>query len=516
MSIIELKKIRTNTETISYRILQSPRNTAFEFKTGYFTIFSDQCPEFFEEILYVWGENTAEDSTTIQVPISFHDKFICGIAEYNRKQGLNVPLTGLIECCGHLWIDANDCICKRRTCYICGCLTYDFNVYTFAGQEFAVCKKHTADRHCRICNTNHQLIMPRTDLNIDESIEACPSCFLKELRVGRQHGYSYRPDPLLYHDFDVVKGKIVVHKESHIINTPTKKKFFIGSEVEQQLNKEKFKPIMLGDLYAENKKDFIFCKHDGSIGFGTEVVTQPFSWEFFKHYNWNHIISKDVHNYRGSSSLIGHHVHINKDAFTRTHLYQFLKFHHCNIQWVTFISQRAMGNYCKVTGGAFTKATHKKGREKYEFINITNHTVEWRAFTSPLTVGEYKKNIEYIHAVFTWSKQPIKIELTVLDFYSWVEDHKKDYPHLWDFIETKKANHFISNSEYVYTPHSGLPPVPTEIQMKYHSVDLNNPDAVEELLEAIDKTEINTRDNNPLEDEDDEEDDYYEDDDDDF
>lgn len=441
--MLVIEKVRTNKDSISFKIVDSIRQEGFAFYSSYITISSDYCPEYTGDILFIWGKNAEADSELVQIPKSKVAEVLCSIANYNLYHH-NIKNDNYVECCGTYWLDKDDCRCNNVTCAICGeTINKKRSVQsTFNSVVKYSCLSHGTQK-CSICGELVPITLqhPNSDLSVKTSAKCCSKCYMKNIKFKPQLSYSHKPAPIYY---DVTDNGEVFQDTSHNC------KYFTGHEVEQQIEEGICREYIIG-IFNKHIKSFAYCKHDGSIGYGTELVTHPFSWEYYKHMDssnfWNHMLNPKLVDYTRSSSSVGHHVHINKAAFSKNHLYKFLKFHHTHLEFVAFISERELGTYNSASGNAAYKAVNKRGNTKYDFINITNHTVEWRAFTSPLTIDQFKKNNEYLYAVFCWSKK--EKELTLENLLNYIKDNNTEFPNLYKFITNSiiKPSYYKPNKE---------------------------------------------------------------------
>jgi len=448
--MIAIQIISEGSSITTFRITSSPRNKEFLYRAGYISFASSHCPEFTGDCLYVFGESTANDDDPIEVPNEFMPKLLCAIAEVNANK-FNVPApTRYASCCNHLYIDEMDCACNFQNCQICDTSSNrrDMREVVSGENKYYICKTHKKTIKCTVCNEKTYFVVPHAT---HAELQVCPDCRTANVVYGHQHYYSHKPMPL-FHDF-VGKAVKIFSYDEVLNNTLLNKKYWTGHEVEQQFPYESNRGILIGTM-EQKQGGLIYCKHDGSIGNGTECVTHPFSWEFFKQHDWDGILNHHLVDWRTSGNQVGQHTHININAFTRMHLFKFLQFHHTHLKWVEFVSQRSLLSYCRPTGGSIQKALNRGvSCEKYEFIHVTRNTIEWRAFGSPITIEEFKKNNEYLHASFNWTLNASRKELTVENLIKYIQQHRRDYPNLLHFIETFGEAHpqrFLYNKEQDY------------------------------------------------------------------
>ena len=225
-------------------------------------------------------------------------------------------------------------------------------------------------------------------------------------------------------------------------------------------------------------KKYIYCKKDSSISFGFEVVTHPFSYPNFvaRRKDWAAAMDTLYElGYRDKASdpnwnkTVGIHIHINKWAFSTTHLYKFMKFFY-NPEHRGFmidISQRGKENYyakfhpdamknlckssryrknqCKVVDG---NDPHAGDYDKNVAVNLKPApTVEVRLFASTMIPRDFFKNVEFIRSLFLFSKDIPISEVTVPKFLEYCMGREaKTYKNLYTFLCESMHGHLIAHN----------------------------------------------------------------------
>ena len=139
-------------------------------------------------------------------------------------------------------------------------------------------------------------------LDDDDDMPYCESC-CEMLRNHAIHDYSYRPEPIFYGDAPRYFG---VELE-------------IDGAGEISSNAEKI--LAIGNRDAER----VYCKHDGSLNDGFEIVSHPATLECHtKDFPWAQMMKQAIQ--LGYSShkaeTCGLHVHISREAFGESVLEQ--------------------------------------------------------------------------------------------------------------------------------------------------------------------------------------------------
>lgn len=255
-------------------------------------------------------------------------------------------------------------------------------------------------------------------------------------------GYSHKPRPIFF-------------KISDTDNV------FLGIELEVERGDSSTRH---DDMAHMIDHDFLYFKTDGSLDNGFEIVTHPMTISYVrKHKNvWAEILNILRSNkYRSyDTKTCGMHIHISKNAFTTWHLYRFMKFFVDNADFVSKISQRKIANldrWAALTDKPNTsqneyskdmlmyKAKKKKGNSnRYLAVNLQNsNSVEVRIFRGTLNDSSFFKNIEFVQALFDYTKSISEADMSLKTFLSFIKDNN-EYPYLRKFIADKNINPFLT------------------------------------------------------------------------
>jgi L-rhamnose mutarotase len=255
--------------------------------------------------------------------------------------------------------------------------------------------------------------------------------------------YNYKPTPKFY-------------KVSENDNV------YLGIELEVERGDSNVTHKAMAEMVSN---DFLYFKSDGSLNNGFEIVTHPMTISYIKkHKNvWADILNLLRSNkYRSyDTRTCGMHIHISKNAFTTWHLYRFMKFFVDNSDFVTKISQRKIENldrwaaltddpsestkeYTQET--LMYKAKKKRGNSKrYLAVNLQNdNSVEVRIFRGTLNDSSFFKNIEFVQALYDYTKSIPDPDMSLKSFLTFIKDNN-EYPYLRKFIADKNINPFTNN-----------------------------------------------------------------------
>lgn len=313
---------------------------------------------------------------------------------------------------------------------------------------------------CELCGDNYHESMHKL-VNVDgKKLYLCPGCIVKIVICESCGGQTTKP-----HGFEE-GGKVkklcaacieaMKPIKGHTYRPATK--FFglgtphLGVELEVENSKE----LKYYERSSDNvKKDFnpthdiadwvqlqidslFYCKRDGSIGRGgeaaIEIVSHPFTFDFAKkHKKQIATFLKELKEQgcHGNPKTCGMHVHVSRKDLSTTNIYKMLRFFKQNEDFIKFISGRdnisQMEQYASVKNSFASKLSITKsalsGRSatRYSAINLTNTaTVEIRIFQSTLDPKAYYKNLEFVIALYSFSKEG-SLTASYNDFQMYVE-----------------------------------------------------------------------------------------------
>jgi hypothetical protein len=206
-------------------------------------------------------------------------------------------------------------------------------------------------------------------------------------------------------------------------------------------------------------RDFVILKADGSLRDYRpfEIVTVPATLQAHKD-NWAKFMNDNKLKGYLSSYSNGHcgmHVHISRAAFTGLHLAKFMRFINLptNGGFITQLAQRKSG-YAKFTNydnNDKLAITHHANamygglNSHYDAVNTANRdTIEVRIFRGNLAKSHFFKNLEFVHALWAYTKDCSMKQLTYTDFIFWLfKDNCKLYTNLHQWLIA--AGYNVSN-----------------------------------------------------------------------
>lgn len=340
---------------------------------------------------------------------------------------------------------------KKKACSMCGqvpeneeltefdgvllcseCLEEKTRICSHCGERiWAVRNSGTGNTPlCEYCYEEHYIYCSRCDrliLLADSYYEEgsdetyCRDCYI-EIRDdnGRAiHPYDYKPAPLFYGDGPRFFG---VELEVDC-----------GGEIDENARQ-------ILDIANVDDKTLIYCKHDGSLDDGFEIVTHPMALDYhLGKMPWKDVLTKlkELGYLSHKAGSCGLHVHVSRDAFGEDYdskedrigrvIYFFEKF------WDELLkfsrrTPRQLERWAARYGYKdhpkdmmdYAKGAGNKGR--YSSINLYNHnTVEIRIFRGTLKYNTLVATLQLVNRIidvaYAYDDNEIR-ELSWTDFVS--------------------------------------------------------------------------------------------------
>ena len=314
------------------------------------------------------------------------------------------------------------CAADMKQCYHCGNLVFTSMLQEIYPGKF-ICKRHLTHGYCDCCGESAELVnytFPSHSQAADAHIHLCGTCLFEE-KFGTIKRYHYKPAGKFKPTF--VEGLAYFGVENEVnFEEGTVAKLRVCKELQKQ----------------DPEEDYYYMKKDASVYHGFEIVTHPFTFEYFKEsFPLNNIFNvseKYIH-----SDQCGMHVHISKDAFSNAQLFKFMQFLEQNQDFATIIAERHPNDYCSAVekDGMIRKAIEKSGGDRGQVNLQPEHTVEVRMFQGAITKEQFSKNVEFTHALYKFCKVSSITNLTVQKFVEFVHKEPVYYNNLITFLKQK-------------------------------------------------------------------------------
>jgi len=179
--------------------------------------------------------------------------------------------------------------------------------------------------------------------------------------------------------------------------------------------------------------DRYYCKHDGSLSNGFEIVSHPATWEWWRTADLDFTDSLREQGFRSyNTDTCGMHVHVSRNVLSQLDIYKLLKFCKNAPGFLLKVSRRKKANLqrwaaigreepgvlvCKVKGGFNSPAC------RYEAVNVTGgSTVEFRLFRGTLDKAAIKRNLAFVQALILYCKETSIKKLSSSLFRKWLKE----------------------------------------------------------------------------------------------
>jgi len=272
----------------------------------------------------------------------------------------------------------------------------------------------------------------------------CPTCKVEiPRRVYTQKGYKLQP----------IRTVSYTYKPSPVFfpweGNPDKE-LYIGMELELELGS--VDTDMAGG-WIQSLPSFMYVKQDSSLNHGLEVVTHPMQpdWalENFPYKEFEYLISLGA---EPTAPSAGTHVHINKSALSKAHMFKLIKFH------------TKLAGFCGEVGGRGTRASFGtfqgvddltvpqtleiartgRGALGRNAVNISPpNTVELRYMRGGIDPKEIRKNIQWVKALWLYTRNTptpeFFAELSQEHFMNFINQQTDQYSELLDWIGNNES-----------------------------------------------------------------------------
>ncbi len=282
---------------------------------------------------------------------------------------------------------------KTEICNNCGERIW---LYSNAGSGHLVLCTNCFENHYTYCEECGCLI--HNDCVCYENgsdIPYCSSCY-NDLFEKTIKNYSYKPEPIFYGEDDL----------------------FMGVELEIDMGGENHNNAE-DVIHSVNYDDeHIYCKHDGSLEEGFEIVSHPMTLKYHKDkMPWQDVMNTAIElGYRShQTSTCGLHIHVGREElgdtyakqedvisrivyFVEAHWNELLKFS----RRTEYSINRWARRYGLLNNTKDTYTQAKKGTDmgRYVCLNLYNPTtIEFRIFRGTLKYSTFIATLELVHEI---------------------------------------------------------------------------------------------------------------------
>lgn len=248
------------------------------------------------------------------------------------------------------------------------------------------------DEHYRRCESCGRLL-DEDDVAWYNDLPYCECCY--DSLENEIEEYGYKPDPIFYGEGNR----------------------FFGVELE----------LDIGGKYEENARrikdetnyrcEHIYCKSDGSLDDGFEIVTHPMTLDYhINNMHWADVLHEAVRlGYRShQTTTCGLHVHVNRDAFGETMQEQesviekILFFTETHWNELVIFSRRGSYNLnrwaarygMEKTGKEILDKAKKGSNGRYAAVNLCPYaTIEFRIFRGTLRLNTLIATLQLVNRI---------------------------------------------------------------------------------------------------------------------
>lgn len=307
--------------------------------------------------------------------------------------GHSYPEGQLIEFDGQLLCSS----CLESTTLICAhCGTRIWKDENAGDSDTPLCQ-HCYDRHYLNCSRCGRIIRNDDAYYRDDSDDE-PFCLIchTHYRQSEINDYYYKPDPIFH-------------------GAGTR---YFGVELEIDEAGEDAESARKLLTIANRKADNLYCKHDGSLDDGFELVTHPMTLAYHLHeMPWEEVLQKAASlGYTShQAKTCGLHIHVNRDAFGATEpaqdaciariLYFFEK-HWEELLKFSRRTQRQLERWAARYGykeqpKEILEHAKKGGHGgRYTCVNLTNaNTIEFRMFRGTLKLNTLIATLQLVDRI---------------------------------------------------------------------------------------------------------------------
>ena len=293
--------------------------------------------------------------------------------------------------------------------------------------------------------------------------------------------YSYRPSPI-FHRVNNKKKSVLISESGYSKHELPILHFGVEIEVDRhEMDDSDYDSniILEGNNFASlvnvigrgiDKSNLFYSKSDGSLTEqGVEVVSHPFSWNFWKTFGnqiydvlFSTLLSSGY--FSAESEEGGMHIHVSKSAINKTQLHKLLWFVYSCPVFIELIAQRTT-SYGSLTWqsliGQYGSSTFAKRRnmvasisnrkysqyaERYTAINMRpDNTNEFRIFNGTLNIMTLSKAIEFIHSLLSYCSQTSFKDIVnnssemnkVNKYLDFLSNNQKRYLNLCIFLDSE-------------------------------------------------------------------------------
>lgn len=310
---------------------------------------------------------------------------------------------------------------EKRYCSLCHCELDDSDDYEVEGQQLC---ESCFDEHTTTCDHCGETIWA-TDSVCDDRTTLCSCCYDDHYRRCEGCGHILHDDNVLWYNdmpyceycYDRMDIDIEEYgfKPDPIFYGDGKRYFGVELEIDGA-GKD---PESASRIKRQTniRCEHIYCKSDGSLDDGFEIVTHPMALDYHMEcMYWAEILREAVHlGYRSHmTNTCGLHVHVNRDAFGETpdeqekvieRILFFTELHWNELFVFSRRSPHSMNRWAarygiEKTGKEILNKAKKGNTGRYAAINLCPyHTIEFRLFRGTLKLNTLYATLQLVNKI---------------------------------------------------------------------------------------------------------------------
>ncbi len=340
----------------------------------------------------------------------------------------------------------NDCYDETTECYCCGERVNQSNTYIVRNsrndeQDYCTDCTNNQTRRCESCDERYDddALYWRNDScycsdcvdDVDEEEDENEN-FIND--------YSFKPTPKFRKKYDF--------EENEYLGVE------LEVEIEQSIAQKQF-------LF---RNDLLYCKKDGSLNKGFEIVTHPMTLKYHKKlFGWRDILTNLISNDGKShqTDTCGLHIHVSK-TLSNLNQWKLVYFMYKCQDMLKIFSRRKIYRYCEFKmPSSYASSSNVSGKRNYPYIsprcddrytavNFNNSkTIEFRFFRGTLKESTFFAALEFSKVSIDFVKHHGISFFLLSDsnllwktFYEYVLQENK-YQTLIKYIKSKNINPLI-------------------------------------------------------------------------
>ena len=287
-----------------------------------------------------------------------------------------------------------DCDSNYSTCHHCGDQFHDDVLYYVEEISEMTCQNCVANSNNFLrCPDSNNIYVADSDHWLD-----CEPVTVFGARPARRlvENYSFKPNPNFF----------------QLPSETTETFFGVELEIEAPNGSTSSEIYDAGaKLIKDTLKDLVYLKQDGSLNYGFEIVTHPFTFEWYKA-NLKTDFMRELSGMGFKSwdaKTCGIHVHISRKAFKDSaHVWRFVQLFLKNkTEWVKLAGRNSKrwSSFDPDRLPILDILKKKKNPERYCAVNLCNYdTLEIRIFRGSLNETRFRSAIELVAGAVDYTR----------------------------------------------------------------------------------------------------------------